>query len=101
MIPAVGRSTPVAASTAFTADASSTPATKPSADATTPTSERLEQHRRTTCPPLAPMARSSAISRLRWAMMIQNVLKMMNEPTSSAITPKTRRNVLKNAERAP
>ena len=27
--------------------------------------------------------------------MIENVLKMMNEPTSSAITPKTSRNVLK------
>ena len=27
--------------------------------------------------------------------MIENVLKMMNEPTSSAMTPKTSRNVLK------
>ena len=46
------------------------------------------------CP--APMARSSASSRLRCATTIENVLKMMNEPTSSATTPKTSRNVLKN-----
>ena len=42
------------------------------------------------------MARSSAISRPRWATMIEKVLKMMNDPTSSAMTPKTSRNVLKN-----
>ena len=44
----------------------------------------------------APMARSRAISRPRWATMIEKVLKMMNEPTSSAMTPKTSRKVLKN-----
>ena len=72
------------------------PATNPTVDATRPTSTASNSTDPSTwrCP--APMARSSASSRLRCATMIENVLKMMNEPTSSATTPKISRNVLKN-----
>ena len=34
---------------------------------------------------VAPSVRSSASSRVRWATVIENVLKMMNAPTSTAI----------------
>ena len=44
---------------------------------------------------LAPMARSRAISRVRWATMIENVLWMMNDPTKRAITANVSMNVLK------
>lgn len=46
--------------------------------------------------PLAPSARSSAISRSRWATTIENVLKMMNVPTNRAISAKTSSATLKN-----
>jgi hypothetical protein len=45
---------------------------------------------------LAPMARSSAFSRVRWATVMENVLKMMNPPTSTATRANTSMNVLKN-----
>ena len=50
------------------------PATNPMADATSPTSTASNSTEPSTwrCP--APIARSSAISRLRWATMIENVL---------------------------
>ncbi len=87
---------PSAESNALSSPASATPATNPITDATRPTSSASSSTERTTCLLFAPIARSSAISRPRWATMIEKVLKMMNEPTSSAITPKTSRNVLKN-----
>ena len=36
----------------------------------------------------APRARRVASSRVRWATVIDSVLKMMNEPTNRAIAPK-------------
>ena len=44
---------------------------------------------------LAPTARSRASSRSRWATMIENVLKMTNDPTNSAMNAKTSRKVPK------
>jgi hypothetical protein len=41
-----------------------------------------------TWPRPAPIARSIANSRVRWATVIENVLKMMNPPTTSAMTAK-------------
>ncbi len=43
---------------------------------------------RRTCFRLAPRARSSASSRVRWATTIVKVLTMMNPPTTSAINAK-------------
>ncbi len=41
----------------------------------------------------APSVRSSPNSRVRWATVIENVLKMMNAPTTSATYANTSRNV--------
>ena len=75
-----------------------TPAAKPSAEATTPTTKRLGGHRRTTCRRDAPIARSSADSRVRWATRIENVLWMLNVATTSAMPAKASRNVSKKSE---
>ncbi len=42
---------------------------------------------------LAPSARSSADSRTRWETRIEKVLKMMNAPTTIAITAKVVRKI--------
>ena len=44
-----------------------------------------------TCLREAPSVRSVANSRVRWATVIDSVLKMTNEPTNSAIAPKPRK----------
>ncbi len=56
------------------------PATNPSAEATNPVTNASRTTDVRTWRRLAPIARSSAISRVRWATMIENVLKMMNAP---------------------
>ena len=91
-----GMSRPRTPSNALSPTARKIPPTKPTIDAVMPTRTASNSTDPTTwrCP--APMARSSASSRLRWATMIEKVLKMMKEPTSSATTPKMSRNVLKN-----
>ena len=40
------------------------------------------------CRRLAPSVRSIAISRMRWATVIENMLKIRNAPTSTATPPK-------------
>ena len=91
-----GMSRPRAPRRALSPAARKMPATKPTVDATSPTSTASNRTEPSTwrCP--APMARSSASSRLRCATTIENVLKMMKEPTSRATTPKISRKVLKN-----
>ena len=51
---------------------------------------------RVTCRREAPIARSSASSRLRWATRIEKVLTIRNKPTTSAMPAKISRNVLRN-----
>ena len=51
---------------------------------------------RRTCPRLAPTARSSASSRVRWATSIEKVLKMRKIATNSAMNANASRNVLMN-----
>ena len=65
------------------------PAKRPATDAKRPTTAASASTDRSTCLRLAPIARSSAISRVRWATMIEKVLQMMNAPTSSAMTANT------------
>ena len=43
------------------------------------------------CLPEAPIARSVANSRVRWAIVIESVFAITNEPTKSAIPPKASR----------
>ena len=54
--------------------ASPTPASRPRTDATNPIASASSPTDQSTCPRDAPIARSSADSRVRWAMMIENVL---------------------------
>ena len=92
----LGRSIPNADSNACRPRAITTPAASPITEANTPTSAASVRTDARTWPRLAPSARRSASSRVRWAVMIENVLKMMNAPTNSAMNAKTRRAVLKN-----
>ena len=65
------------------------PAARPRSDARTPDDHAPRRATEAvTCRRLAPIARSNAISRVRWATTIENVLKMMNEPTNSAMPAK-------------
>ncbi|HLZ38330.1 MAG TPA: hypothetical protein VKP64_11395 [Mycobacteriales bacterium] len=73
----------------------SSPAPSPPAAPMVPTTTASPRTERVTCPRLAPIARSSASSRVRWATSIENVFQMMNEPTNSAMTANTSRNRLK------
>ena len=50
-----------------------------------------------TCLREAPSVRSVANSRVRWATVIDSVLKITNAPTSSAMPPKPSRNIADHA----
>jgi hypothetical protein len=71
------------------------PAKMPTTDASRPTSTDSNSTLLTTCRRLAPIARSSAISRVRCCTMIEKVLKIRNAPTMRAMIANTSRNVLK------
>ena len=79
-----GMSKPNAAISTRRPAATPTPATRPAADASTPTTNASISTERLTCRPEAPIARSIAISLVRWATVIENVLLMMNAPTNTA-----------------
>ena len=72
------------------------PAAMPSADPTRPITSASVMTEVSTCRRLAPTARNSASSLPRWATMIENVLKMMNAPTNSAMAANTSRAIRKN-----
>ncbi len=92
----LGRSTPNADSSPFSPRAIAIPARRPSADAIKPVTNASTTTDVMTCRRLAPTARSSAISLVRCATMIENVLKMMNAPTNSAMNANTSSAVRKN-----
>ena len=71
------------------------PAASPMAEAMTPTATASAITEPSTWRLLAPSARSRPFSRVRCATVIENVLKIMNAPTSSAMTAKIIMNVLK------
>ena len=91
----VGTSKPNAPITARNPMARPRPNPTPTSDASNPTSNASPSTEPRTCRPEAPSARSSASSRVRWAMTIENVLTMMNEPTNRAMIAKISRNVVK------
>ncbi len=72
------------------------PATIPRTEANSPTANASTITDVSTCRRLAPSVRSRASSRVRWATMIENVLKMMNAPTNSAMNANTSSAVRKN-----
>ncbi len=69
-----GSPSPARASRSRSPMARPTPATTPNTEATTPTASASPKIEPSTWPRPAPMARSSAISRVRWATMIEKVL---------------------------
>ena len=73
---------------------------RPISDPSEPDDDRLAEHdaRRPAARP-APTARSRASSRVRWATSIENVLKMMNTPTSTLMKAKTSRKTLMKPRR--
>ena len=87
-------STPVCPSITTSSFATRTPRASPMADASSPTTPASASTDRITWRRVAPRARSSASSRLRWATRMVKVFQMMKEPTNTAIAAKTSRNVL-------
>ena len=90
------RSRPNRPKTALMPMASSTPRPTPTTEPTRPTTPASSSTDRATWRRLAPIARSRASSRLRWATRIEKVLTMRNAPTVSAMPAKTRRKVVTN-----
>ncbi len=76
---------PKARSATISPTASPMPAPKPSTEPISPSSSASISTERLICPRPEPIARSSPISRVRWATSIEKVLTMRNTPTSSAI----------------
>ena len=90
-VAASGSSTPSAANRATMPFASPIPANSPITEASTPMTRPSATTERMTCLREAPSVRSVANSRVRWATVIDSVLKITNAPTSSAIAPKPSR----------
>ena len=86
-IPASGSSPPIALSSL----ASPNPANSPMTEASNPITKPSITTERMTCLREAPSVRSVANSRVRWATVIDRVLKITNAPTNSAIAPKPSR----------
>ncbi len=72
------------------------PATSPMIDAVTPTASASPSTLRSTWRRIAPSVRSIANSRMRWATVIEKVLKMTNAPTSTAAPANASRAGVKN-----
>ena len=84
LIPASGRPKPTALKSAPSSFANPTPARMPSTEAMSPTITASPSTVVSICRRMAPMVRSIANSRMRWATVIEKVLKMTNAPTSTA-----------------
>ena len=91
----VGTSMPTAASSSRMPTARPTPASRPSADDTIPTTSASKTIPPSTWRRVAPTARSSAVSRRRWATRTLKVFQMTNEPTSRETAAKTSRMLVK------
>ena len=88
-VPELPRSSPKPFISAATPGASSSPQAIPISEATMPMSTVSAITERRICPREAPSVRSSANSRVRWATVTENVLKIRKLPTSSATAANT------------
>ena len=93
--PSCGRSAPRALNSALMPCAVAMPSKMPRIDAIRPTISASSITERSTWPREAPIVRSSANSLVRCATVIENVLKMMNAPTNTAIPANTRSRMLR------
>ena len=92
-VPAFGRSIPKATNRAFMPFAMPTPSTRPTSEASRPITRPSSTTERRTCLREAPRVRNVANSRVRWATVIDRVLKITNAPTNSAMPPKPSRKI--------
>jgi hypothetical protein len=90
-VPPSGRSTPSALNRTSMPLATPNPTSRPIVDATRPITRPSSRTERSTCLREAPSVRRVANSRVRWATVIDRVLKITNAPTNSAMAPKPSR----------
>ena len=88
-IPASGSESPIESNSASSAFASPSPPNRPSTEASTPIASASASTEPSTWRRWAPTIRSSPSSRVRWATVIESVLKMVNAPTRIATPPNT------------
>ena len=93
----VGRSMPSALNSALIAFAKPSPARMPTTEPITPIVSASSSTELSTWRRVAPSVRSSASSRERCATVIENVLKIRNAPTSTAMNANASRPVVRNA----
>ena len=84
-VSAAGSPSPSAPKSASRPFASRKPRTSPTSDASRPIAKASTSTERSTWRREAPSVRSVANSRVRWATVIESVLKITKEPTKSAI----------------
>ena len=77
-------------------DASPTPPSAPRLDATSEITKASASIRLRICVAVAPMARSTANSRVRWAIVTRKMFEMTNVPTNSATPANTSTKVRMN-----
>ena len=99
--PSKPRSKPALSMMALSPTARPYPTARPASDAMVPITIASPTTEVSTWRRDAPSARSSADSRLRWAMRIENVLWMLNEATTRAMTAKASRMVLNMPRNSP
>ena len=92
----VGRSMPSALNSSLMALAKPRPATMPTIEPIRPMVSASSSTELSTCRRVAPSVRSRASSRARWATVIENVLKIRNAPTSTAMNANASRPVVRN-----
>ena len=90
-VPPSGRSTPIALNSTIMPFAIPKPRSSPIVDASSPITRPSSRTERMTCLREAPSVRSVANSRVRWATVIESVLKITNAPTNRAMAPKPSR----------
>ena len=93
-IPASGSWRSSELNTALIPAASRKPAPMPTIDAPMPRASASSSTEPSTCRRAAPTMRSIANSRVRWATVIESVLKIVNAPTKIATPPKISSTVL-------
>jgi hypothetical protein len=91
----VGRSIPNASNSALRPRATTKPPAIPISEPMRPIATASTSTVLRICRREAPSVRSIPNSRTRWATVIEKVLKIRNEPTRTAMKPKTRRKVWK------
>jgi hypothetical protein len=87
-VPASGSERPIESNSASSAFASPRPASRPMTEASRPTASASTSTEPSTWRRYAPTIRSRPSSRVRWATVIESVLKIVNAPTRIATPPK-------------